>query len=150
MRGDLDDVAAMSAGMRGCEVVFHCAATLGEWGDARVLRARQRPGHRERPRGGRGAGVERVVHVGTEAALLAGEPLVMVDESAPLRPDSPALYSSTKAMAEQAVVAAAGEDLETVVVRPRLVWGPGDTTITPALVDLVREGASPGSAAAGT
>ena len=88
----------------------------------------------------RRAGVSRVVHVGTEAALLAGEPLVMVDESAPLRPDSPALYSSTKAMAEQAVLAAAGDDLETVVVRPRLVWGPGDTTITPALVDLVRRG----------
>jgi nucleoside-diphosphate-sugar epimerase len=31
------------------------------------------------------AGVRRFVHVGTEAALLAGEPLVNVDETAPLR-----------------------------------------------------------------
>jgi hypothetical protein len=42
----------------------------------------------------------RFVHVGTEAARLAGEPLINVDETAPLRPDSPALYSSTKARAE--------------------------------------------------
>ena len=44
--------------------------------------------------------MRRFVHVGTEAALLAGEPLVEVDETAPLRVDSLALYSSTKACAE--------------------------------------------------
>ena len=54
----------------------------------------------------RAAGVRRFVHCGTEAALLAGEPLRSVDETAPLRPDSKALYSSTKALAEQAVRAA--------------------------------------------
>ena len=58
-------------------------------------------GHPERAGGLRGAGVRRFVHVGTEAALLAGQPLVDVDETAPLRPDSPALYSATKARAER-------------------------------------------------
>ncbi len=29
VRGDLQDVAAMAAGARGCEVAFHCAAMLG-------------------------------------------------------------------------------------------------------------------------
>jgi nucleoside-diphosphate-sugar epimerase len=84
--------------------------------------------------------VRRLVHVGTEAALMAGEPLVGVDEDAPLRPDSPVLYSSTKAKAEQRVRAANGVGLETVVVRPRFVWGRGDTTLLPALVELVRSG----------
>jgi nucleoside-diphosphate-sugar epimerase len=80
------------------------------------------------------------VHVSTEAVLLAGEPLVNVDESAPVRPDSPALYSSTKARAEQAVVAANSDRLETVVVRPRFVWGVGDTTLLPVMVEMVRGG----------
>ena len=79
----------------------------------------------------RAAGVRRLVHVGTEAALMAGQPLVNVDESAPLRPDSPALYSSSKAKAEELVRAANGDGLETVVVRPRFVWGRGDTTLLP-------------------
>jgi len=140
VRGDLDDVADMSSGMRGCEVVFHCAAMLGEWGDRDAFEHGNVQGTRNVLDAARRAGVKRVVHVGTEAALLAGEPLVMVDESAPLRPDSRALYSSTKAKAEQAVRAAADDELETVVVRPRLVWGPGDTTITPALVEAVRSG----------
>ena len=54
----------------------------------------------------REAGVRRLVHVGTEAALMVGQPLINVDESAPLRPDSAALYSSSKAKAEQLVRAA--------------------------------------------
>jgi nucleoside-diphosphate-sugar epimerase len=88
----------------------------------------------------REAGVRRLVHVGTEAALMAGEPLVNVDESAPLRPDSPALYPSSKARAEQLVRAGNGDGLETVVVRPRFVWGRGDTTLVPQIVDMVRSG----------
>ena len=64
----------------------------------------------------REAGVRRLVHVGTEAALMAGEPLVHVNEDAPLRPDSAALYSSTKAKAEQRVRAANGDGLETVKI----------------------------------
>ena len=31
-RGDLDDVDAMAAGAEGCELAFHAAAALGEWG----------------------------------------------------------------------------------------------------------------------
>jgi nucleoside-diphosphate-sugar epimerase len=68
---------------------------------------------------------------------MAGQPLVQVDESAPLRPDSPALYSSSKAKAEEIV---RGADLETVIVRPRFVWGKGDTTLLPALIEMVRSG----------
>jgi nucleoside-diphosphate-sugar epimerase len=78
--------------------------------------------------------------VGTEAALMAGRPLVQVDESAPLRPDSPVLYSSTKARAEELVLAASRNGFETVVVRPRFVWGRGDTTVLPAMVEMVRSG----------
>jgi nucleoside-diphosphate-sugar epimerase len=78
--------------------------------------------------------------VGTEAALLAGEPLVDVDETAPLRPDSPVSYSSTKARAEQLVLDGSRSGFETLVVRPRFVWGRGDTTLLPAMVEMVRSG----------
>jgi nucleoside-diphosphate-sugar epimerase len=71
---------------------------------------------------------------------MAGEPLVNVNEEAPLRPDSPVLYSATKAEAEQRVRAANGDGLETVVIRPRFVWGKGDTTLLPTMVEMVRAG----------
>jgi nucleoside-diphosphate-sugar epimerase len=140
VRGDLGDVEAMRAGAEGCELAFHCAAQLGDWGKREEFEQGNVIGTRNTLEACAAAGVRRFVHVGTEAALMAGQPLVDVDETAPLRPDSPAIYSSTKARAEQAVIDANGDDFETVVVRPRFVWGSGDTTILPAIADAVRAG----------
>jgi nucleoside-diphosphate-sugar epimerase len=140
VQGDLADAAAMRAGAEGCELAFHAAATLGDWGTPEDFERGNVDGTRNALRACAEAGVRRFVHVSTEAVLLAGEPLVDVDETAPLRPDSPALYSATKARAEQAVIAANGERFETVVVRPRFVWGVGDTTLLPVMVEMVRSG----------
>jgi nucleoside-diphosphate-sugar epimerase len=50
------------------------------------------------------------------------------------------LYSSTKAKAERLVLDANREGFETVVVRPRFVWGLGDTTLLPEMVEMARKG----------
>lgn len=138
--GDLSDVGAMRAGAAGCELAFHAAAMLGDWGKREDFERGNVEGSRNALTACADAGVRRFVHVGTEAALLAGRPLVNVDETAPLRPDSPALYSSTKAKAERLVLDANREGFETVVVRPRFVWGRGDTTLLPTMIEMVRSG----------
>jgi nucleoside-diphosphate-sugar epimerase len=138
--GDLADVAAMRAGATGAELAFHAAATLGDWGTREEFERGNVIGTRNVLSACADAGVRRFVHVGTEAALMAGQPLVNVDETAPLRPDSPALYSSTKAQAEQLVLAANRDGFETVVIRPRFVWGRGDTTLLPTMTDMARSG----------
>jgi nucleoside-diphosphate-sugar epimerase len=140
VKGDLDDRESLRAGAEGCEVAFHAAAKVEDWGDPAEFERLNVGGTRNAIDACRDAGVRRVVHVGTEAALMAGRPLVNVDEGAALRPDSPALYSSSKAKAEQLVRAANGDGLETVVVRPRFVWGRGDTTLLPAIIEMVRSG----------
>jgi len=138
--GDLDDTTAMRGGAHGCELAFHAAAKLGDWGTREEFERGNVQGTANALAACAQAGVRRFVHVGTEAALIAGEPLVDVDETAPLRPDSPALYSATKARAEQEVLAASRDGFETVVVRPRFVWGRGDTSLLPRIVELVRAG----------
>jgi nucleoside-diphosphate-sugar epimerase len=130
----------MRVGATGCELAFHAAATLGDWGRREDFERGNVEGTSNVLSACRDAGVRRFVHVGTEAALIAGEPLVDVDETAPLRPDSSALYSSTKAMAERLVLEANGDGFETVVIRPRFVWGRGDTTLLPEMVEMVRAG----------
>jgi nucleoside-diphosphate-sugar epimerase len=140
VEGDLADAAAMSAGAQGAELAFHAAATLGDWGRREDFERGNVQGTSNALRACAEAGVRRFVHVGTEAALMTGEPLVNVDETAPLRPDSKALYSATKARAEQAVLAANREGFETVVVRPRFVWGKGDTSLLPVITQMARSG----------
>src|SRR5918911_2892909 len=139
-RGDLDQVESMRAGAEGCELAFHAAAYVENWGTREDFERGNVIGTRNALEAARSAGVRRFVHVGTEAALLAGQPLHDADETAPLRPDSPALYSSTKARAERAVRDASSAGFETVVVRPRFVWGVGDTSVLPALTEAVRRG----------
>ncbi|MFL5894659.1 MAG: NAD-dependent epimerase/dehydratase family protein [Thermoleophilaceae bacterium] len=140
VRGDVSDLDALRTGARGAEVVFHAAAKVEDWGPAEEYERVTVQGTRNALAAARDAGVRRFVHVGTEAALMAGKPLVNVDETAPLRPDSPAPYPWSKAKAEQAVRDANGDGFETVVVRPRFVWGRGDTVLLPRMIEMVKEG----------
>ncbi len=140
VRGDLADRASLAAGAAGTEVAFHLAAHLGEWGPWAEFERGNVDGTANALGGCADAGVRRFVHCGTEAALMAGEPLVHIDETAPLRPDSRAPYPATKARAEQAVRVASRDGFETVALRPRFVWGKGDTTLLPELVETVEKG----------
>jgi nucleoside-diphosphate-sugar epimerase len=129
VRGELTDPATWQEHVTGSAVIFHLAAET----DITADRARQElvsvGGTRAALAAARFAGVPRFVHCGSEAALLAGQPLVDVDETAPLRPDSEAAYSAVKAEAEAMVLAANGPGLATVSIRPRFVWGPGSLLV---------------------
>ncbi|MEW5848129.1 MAG: NAD-dependent epimerase/dehydratase family protein [Myxococcota bacterium] len=140
VEGDLDQQDAMARGMAGCDVVFHAAAHVEDWGRLEDF-MRVNVGGTERVlAAARAAGVKRVVHVGTEAVLVDGTPLVRVDETRP-RPRHPlGLYPLTKGLAEERVLAANGNGLETVVCRPRFIWGKGDTSLLPKFVEAVKRG----------
>src|SRR4051812_45593273 len=139
--GDLENGAALRGGAHGCAYAFHAAAHLGAAGDLAAFERVNVQGTKNVLAATREAEVRRFVHVGTEAALLAGEPLIEADERTPLRPDSKAPISATKARAEMAVMAASQEGVfETVSIRPRFVWGVGDTTLLPMIVAQARAG----------
>jgi len=123
--GELTDPATWQDAVRGSVVMFHLAAET----DVSAPRAQQDRvtvyGTIAALAAAATAGVSRFVHCSSEAVLLDGEPLINADESAPLRPNSPAAYAATKARAEQIVLAANSETMTTVAIRPKLVWGPG-------------------------
>jgi nucleoside-diphosphate-sugar epimerase len=139
--GDLGGGPEVTAAMRGCDVVFHCAAWADDWGDAAAAWAANVTGTETMLEAARAAGVPRFVHVSTEAVLVGGRPIRQADETWPL-PERPlGLYPRTKAAAEVRVRAANSERLQTVIVRPRFIWGRGDTTLLPRLVEATRSGA---------
>jgi len=136
--GDLENQEALCQGMEGCDVVFHLAAIKGMWGRFEDSQRVNVTGTAQVLAAARAARVPRVVYTSTEAVLAGGAPLVNVDETRP-RPARPVgAYAVTKGMAEDLVLAANSPELSTVIVRPRLIWGPGDTDSLPQLIAAVR------------
>jgi nucleoside-diphosphate-sugar epimerase len=140
VRGDLSDASALAAGMKGADVCFHAAAKVEDFGPWPAFVAGNVEGTRNVLRACREAQVGRAVHVSTEAVLMHGQPLIHVDESYPLAFRSPAPYSRSKALGEQVVLEESRDGLEAMIVRPRFVWGRGDTTLLPLLVEGTRSG----------
>ena len=114
---------------------MHCAAYVEEWGLWSAYWRTNVEGTQRLLNAAKKAGVKRFVHIGTEAALLKGQDLMNADETYSLALSSPFPYSRTKAYAERAVREASDpkNGFETIVIRPRFVWGPGDETLLPIL-----------------
>lgn len=143
VRAGLDDPARLKIAFAGADVVHHCAADLSQWGDIRAVAKVNVEGTRAVIEAARAVGVRRVVHVSTEAVLIGGRPLVQADETWPLPRRPLGLYPTTKGAAETIARALNGQGIEVVVVRPRLIWGKGDTHVLPALAAAARGGALP-------
>lgn len=140
VRGDLESVDA--AMLEGCGAVIHCAAYVEEWGPLETYERVNVKGTERLLAAAKAAGVKRFVHVSTEAALFYGQHMRDIDEAYPLAPQSPFPYSRTKARAELAVVAAndPGARFETLIIRPRLIWGEGDATVLPVVKAMADAG----------
>lgn len=125
-----------------CDAVIHCAAYVESWGTRELTWKINVEGTERTLKAARAAGAKRFLHMGTEAVLWKGQDLVDVDESYPYPESTPYLYSETKAEAERLVIAAnESGGMETVVLRPRFVWGPGDQTLAPEITAMVEKGA---------
>jgi len=135
---DLGSIAAEN--LRGADAVIHCAAFAEEWGSEADFRKANVDGTARLLEAAREAGVPRFVFVGTEAALFHGQDMISVDEAYPYAEHSPYPYSRTKGEAERLVLAAAAPGFAALSIRPRMVWGPGDESILPALIEMVSAG----------
>jgi hypothetical protein len=141
VRGDLDDAAALAAGMAGCDVVFHSAAKVEVWGRRKDFQRINIDGTQRVADAARAAGVKRLIHVSTEAVLVGkGAPkIVKADETWPLPRRPLGNYPWSKGRAEEVVRAANRDGLTTVIVRPRFIWGKGDTTLLPKFAEAVEQ-----------
>jgi nucleoside-diphosphate-sugar epimerase len=133
IRCSLDDVTAEH--MAGVDAVIHAAAYVEQWGTPHDFWHTNVEGTQRLLSEAKKAGVRRFIHIGTEAVLLRGQRLIHVDETYPLALNSPSPYSRTKAHAELAVREAndPANRFESIVLRPRFVWGPRDERLLPTL-----------------
>lgn len=139
--GDIRDVAAVDAACQGCELIYHTAAVAGIWGPWKLFYETNTLGTLHVLAGCRRAGVERLVFTSSPSVTFDGRPQENVDESAPYPTTWLCHYPHTKSLAEQAVLAANGQDgLLTCALRPHLIWGPGDRHLIPRVISRARAG----------
>jgi nucleoside-diphosphate-sugar epimerase len=139
--GDVGSLLAMQQGMAGAATVIHAAAKVEDWGKREDFAATTITGTRNALQAARAAGVTRFVHIGTEAVLAGGDPIVRADETRPYPAVPNGLYPWSKGQAERDVIDANGAGFATVSVRPRFIWGRGDTTLLPQLCRAMQSGA---------
>jgi nucleoside-diphosphate-sugar epimerase len=139
--GDLDATEAMRAGMTGCPVVIHAAAKVDLWGKREDFFRVTIQGTRNALTAARDAGIARFLHIGTEAVLAGGSPIVRADETTPYPAIPNGLYPWSKGQAERDVIAANSDNFATISLRPRFIWGRGDTTLLPQIARAMQSGA---------
>jgi len=138
IRCDLETIEASH--LEGCDAVVHSAAHVEEYGRRADFVRVNVDGTRRMLEASQEASVSRFLHVGTEAVLFDGHDLVDADEQTEPPAHHRFLYSETKEAAERLVLAANRDDFTTLSIRPRMVWGPRDATILPAVLRMVEEG----------
>ena len=140
LRGDLKDAQAVGAACAGCDVVFHVAAKAGIWGRYAEYYEPNVRGTQNVLAACREHGVRRLVYTSSPSVVFDGRSMEGVDESIPYPRTHHSHYSATKALAEQAVLAANGETLRALALRPHLIWGPRDNHLVPRIVTQGRAG----------
>ncbi len=138
VRCDLEDVKAAHVG--DAEAVLHCAAFVEQWGPIEAWKRFNIDGTAAVLKAARETGAKRFIHISTESVLWRGQHLRDVDETYPLALNSPYPYAWTKARAELLVKEAATKDFTTIILRPRFIWGPGDTTLLPVIEAMAKVG----------
>lgn len=139
---DLLDTGRLTELALGCEVVFHCAALSSAWGPSAAFDRANVEGTRSLIEASQRAGVGRLVHISTPGLYHSGESRRDIPEDAPLPPPVND-YVRTKKLAEELVLQAHREGLPSILLRPRGIFGPGDTALLPRVVRVLATGRLP-------
>lgn len=124
--GDITEPDTLQRALVGIDVVFHTAARVSGGGSRDAFQRDNVAAVETLLRAAESAGVRRFVHVSSAGIFGAGQKGAAIDERTPLDPqiESRGFYAWSKAESDRLVRAFAAQSrLETVVVRPGLLYG---------------------------
>nr|WP_218882220.1 NAD-dependent epimerase/dehydratase family protein [Nesterenkonia xinjiangensis] len=150
VRGSLTDRAVVAEAMADQDAVVHMAAKVSVSGRQQDFVDVNIHGTENVLDAAEAAGVEHVLHVSSPSVAHSGASLVGAGAGDPDPEAAEGHYARTKAEAELLVQARAAAGMKVLVIRPHLIWGPGDGQLTRRIVDRARSGRLPliGSGAA--
>lgn len=140
-QGDVTDLDTLTDAIRGVDIVFHAAAKVGAGGRSADFHATNVTGTANVITACRESAVTALVYTSTPSVVSGLGDMEGVDESVGYADQYEADYGRTKAEAERRVLSSTSHDLKTVALRPPLIWGPGDTSLFPRVLERGRNGA---------
>jgi nucleoside-diphosphate-sugar epimerase len=141
-QGDLADRAFTSRTVKGHDVVVHGAALASAWGPWDAFHTANVVATRNVVDACLEHGVRQLVHISTPSIYFAPRDRRNIKESDPV-PEPATFYAKSKLMADEIVLTAKGKGLETVMLRPRGIFGPTDQVILPKILRLLKKGCFP-------
>jgi nucleoside-diphosphate-sugar epimerase len=133
--GDVTNASDVHAAMGGCDAVVHLAAKVGVIGARSEYASVNIDGTQHVLDAARLHGIQRVVHVSSPSVAHDGTAIIGGGADAAILEHPNAWYSETKAVAEARALSANDQAVGVVVIRPHLVWGPGDTQLVGRIVE---------------
>lgn len=140
---DLRDREQVMAACCGMEAVYHVGALSAPWGRYADFQAINVGGTRAVIAGCRLYAVRRLLYVSSPSVVFDGHDQIDATEHVPYPRRFTSLYSLTKKLGEDLVHDATLFGLETVTIRPKAIFGPGDQALLPRLVAAARQGRLP-------
>jgi len=135
--GDLSDGKALTNATKGVDVVYHCAALVSDWGKYEDFYEVNVQGTKNLLDACVENNVRKIVYISTTDVVWNYEDHIKLTENASYHKKYKHPYCKTKAEAEKEVHSYKNQNkIETTIIRPCLVWGPGDRVVLPKIVDL--------------
>lgn len=133
--GSITDLSAIRQAVQGCDAVVHTAALAGVWGPWSKYYETNTLGTQNLLEAAIAQGCQAFVYTSSPSVTFAAENQSGIDERVPYPTQWLCHYPHTKALGEQAVLAAGGaQRIWTAALRPHLIWGNGDPHLMPRVV----------------
>ncbi len=143
VKGDLTDITAPCRAAFECDAIVHAGALSAPWGREIEFRQINVLGTEHVLEAYRFAKARRLIYVSSPSVVFAGKDQVDVGEDIPYPERFVSTYSFTKALGELSIKREAGHGIDTVILRPKAIFGPGDTSLLPRLIAAARAGRLP-------
>lgn len=142
VRADISKKDEVNASFSDFDLVFHCAALPSPWGGFEKFYQANVIGTRNIVNACLENNVKRLVYVSTPSIYFDYNSHISVKENDPL-PEPISHYAHTKLLAEEEVDKGSAQGLAVVSIRPRALFGEGDTVIFPRLLSRLKTGRLP-------
>ena len=135
---DLSDHSGLAKSFEGLDLVIHSAALSSVWGTYAQFHAVNVIGTENVIKACRSGNVRKLIYISSSSVYFDYRDRFGISEEQAIANPPPSAYTRSKIAAEAAIKKA--RDMNWIILRPRGIFGPGDSSIVPRALRIARKG----------